>query len=145
MHQAISAHQWQRSLYQKDCAFAWYSYLNTKWRRDYTFLSQFWQEGTTLKFIAAYHLKSDGKTEVLNRTLKTYLRFYTLTNPNNGHIFFHGQSTGTTPDFKLQRTPFEILCGRYPPSLTCFNLGDTLVDSVALDLIARDEALHQLK
>jgi hypothetical protein len=118
--------------------------------RDYTFLSQFWQEllkqeGTTLKFITAYHPKSDGKTEVLNRTLKTYLRFYTLTNPNNGHIFFHGQNTGTTPDFKLQRTPFEILCGRYPPSLTCFNLGDTLVDSVALDLIARDEALHQLK
>ncbi|MCH81640.1 hypothetical protein A2U01_0002431 [Trifolium medium] len=61
------------------------------------------------------------------------------------HIFFHVQSTGTTPDFKLQRKPpFEIVCGRSPPSLTRFNPGDTLGDAAALGLIAMDEALHQL-
>ncbi|PNY15108.1 hypothetical protein L195_g011798 [Trifolium pratense] len=96
MHQAISAHQWQRSSSERLCIYM----------------------GTTLKFITAYHPKSDGE----NR-----------------------ESTGTTPDFKLQRTPFEIVCGRSPPTLTHFNRRDTLEDAVALDLIARDGALHQLK
>jgi len=46
--------------------------------RDRVFMSNFWQDlfklsGTTLKFSSGYCPKTDGQTEVVNRTLETYL------------------------------------------------------------------------
>nr|GEX58741.1 retrotransposon-related protein [Tanacetum cinerariifolium] len=54
--------------------------------RDSLFLSRFWQEifslqGSNLKFSFAYHQETNGQTEVVNRSLETYLRFFNAEQP----------------------------------------------------------------
>ena len=54
--------------------------------RDRVFTNQFWKElfamaGTTLKYNSSYHPETDGQTEVVNRSLETYLRCFAGTTP----------------------------------------------------------------
>jgi hypothetical protein len=54
--------------------------------RDPTFTSNFWTElfklqETSFNFSSAYHAQTDGKTEVVNRTLEMYLRCFAGNQP----------------------------------------------------------------
>ncbi|KAK7286582.1 hypothetical protein RJT34_21675 [Clitoria ternatea] len=120
--------------------------------RDPTFISHFWQElfrlqGTQLKMSTAYHPETDGQTEVLNRTLETYLRCFSSEQPKVWAEFIPWAEYWYNTSFQAsaQSTPFEIVYGRPPPSLTRFILGETLVEAVAQDLKNRDEAIIQLR
>ena len=120
--------------------------------RDPTFLSNFWQElfklqGTKLKMSTAYHPETDGQTEVLNCTVETYLRCFSSEQPKTWVDFIPWAEYWYNTSFHTaaQSTPFEIVYGRPPPTITRFIPGETLVEAVAQDLMDRDEALKQLK
>lgn len=95
----------------------------------------------------AYHLETDGQTEVLNRTLETYLRCFATEQPKVWAEFIPWAEYWYNTIFQAsaQYTPFEVVYGRPPPSLACFIPGEMLVQAVAQDLMDRDEALTQLK
>ena len=120
--------------------------------RDSTFLSLFWKElfklqGTTLRMSSAYHPETNGQTEVLNRTLETYLCCFSSEQPKMWVLFLPWAEYWYNTSFHgaTRCTPFEVVYGRPPPSLARFVPGETMVEAVAQDLMNRDEALTQLR
>lgn len=120
--------------------------------RDKIFLSRFWQEvftrsGTTLGMSTTYHPKSDGQTEVVNKTIEIYLRAMIHNNPRNWvellpwaehwyNTSFH-HSTGSSP--------FEIVYGRSPPALNPYSSGDSMVEAVDQELQRRQLIIKELR
>ena len=120
--------------------------------RDPTFMSHFWKElfrlqGTQLKMSSSYHPETDGQTEVLNRGLETYLRCFAIEQPKSWMNWLHWAEYwyNTTFHNSTKITPFEAVYGRPPPTLVHYLHGETIVEAVAADLRARDEALKQLQ
>lgn len=120
--------------------------------RDPIFMSHFWQElfklqGTHLKLSSAYHPESDGQTEVINRCLEMYLRCFSADQPKTWVTWLHWAEYwfNTTFHSATNRTPFEVVYGRKPPTIARWGLGETRVAAVQRELLDRDEALRQLK
>lgn len=100
--------------------------------RDPIFLSDLWRElfklqGTMLAHNSAYHLQTDGQTEMLNRYLEDYLRCFFAYNPRRWPEFlpwaewFYNTSWHST----IHMTPFEVVFGRAPPTLSDYIAGTT--------------------
>ncbi|KAI0523375.1 hypothetical protein KFK09_005770 [Dendrobium nobile] len=120
--------------------------------RDKVFLSQFWRElfrmqGTTLKRSTAYHPQTDGQTEVVNRSLETYLRCFASETPRKWAKWLPWAEYwyNTSYHSASQMTPFKVLYGRDPPHLVHYGKGHTPVSSVEQYLEERDQVLEELK
>ena len=120
--------------------------------RDPIFLSSFWQElfratGTKLKMSSAYHLETDGQTEVLNRCLQTYLRCFSSDRPKNWNrwLAWAEYSYNTSAHSASGTTPFEVVYGRLLPTLHNFLPGEIRSQAIVDSLRSRDEALALLK
>lgn len=120
--------------------------------RDPKFLNNFWTEihrlqGTTLSPSTSYHPQTDGQTEVLNKILEMYLRCFVGDVPSSWSSllpwaeFWYNTSYQTS----AQMTPFEVLYGRPPPSITRYIRGTTSNALVETQMVQRDELLLQLK
>jgi len=46
-------------------------------------------QGTQLKYNTAYHLETDGQTEVVNRPLESYLCYFVSDYPRRWYMFLH--------------------------------------------------------
>jgi hypothetical protein len=120
--------------------------------RDPIFMSSFWKElfklqGTKLKVSTAYHPETDGQTEVVNRCLETYLRCFIADQPKtwSNWLAWAEYWFNTSFNASTERTPYEVVYGRAPPTITRWVQGETRVEAVQKELVDRDEALKQLR
>jgi hypothetical protein len=116
------------------------------------FLSNFWKElfrihGTTLKYSSAYHPETDGQTEVVNRSLETYLRCFTSEQPRKWYKFLHLAEYwyNTTHHSAINMSPFQALYGRGPPTVLAYINGSTTVPDLDQTLEERQKILNTLK
>ncbi|MCI06286.1 putative Ty-3/Gypsy retrotransposon polyprotein, partial [Trifolium medium] len=120
--------------------------------RDRVFTSKFWRElfklnGTTLAFSSAYHPKSDGQTEVVNRILQTYLHCFACHSPKRWFQYLHLAEFWYNSSYQssLRMLPFEALYGRSPPSITSYIQGFTQIASFEDSLTQRDQLLGVIR
>ncbi|XP_058775850.1 uncharacterized protein LOC131650137 [Vicia villosa] len=120
--------------------------------RDPLFLSKFWKEfhklqGTTLKYSTAYHPETDGQTEVLNRSVETYLRCFASSQPRHWYKYLHLAEYwyNTSYHSAIKTTPFRALYGRDPPSISAHLAGSVQEPSVEAILQQHHDILQTLK
>ena len=120
--------------------------------RDRVFLSMFWKElfrlhGTSLKKSTAYHPQTDGQTEIVNRSLETYLRCFVGSHPRAWAkwIPWAEFSYNTSPHTSTKISPFKAVYGREPPHVTRAPKGITAVGSLEDMLQDRDAVLDDLQ
>nr|GEV63184.1 Ty3/gypsy retrotransposon protein [Tanacetum cinerariifolium]GEV63232.1 Ty3/gypsy retrotransposon protein [Tanacetum cinerariifolium] len=120
--------------------------------RDKIFTSSFWShifklQGTSLNMSSAYHLQSDGQSEVLNKCLELYLRCFVSDNPKAWIEFLPWAEFWYNTAFQtsIGVTPFKVVYGRDPPSAITRSFCDDTPDDVIEQLQKRDALLAQLK
>jgi hypothetical protein len=120
--------------------------------RDPIFLSQFWTEFFTLQGVAlnkstAYHPQTDGQTEIVNKSLETYLRCMCAEKPQAWSKWLSLAEWWYNTSFHsaIQSTPFEVVYGQPPPMNLPYLPGESTNLSVDRSLTAREEAIKLLK
>ncbi|XP_059295620.1 uncharacterized protein LOC132048955 [Lycium ferocissimum] len=120
--------------------------------RDPIFLSTFWQELFTLQGVqlhrsTAYHPQTDGQTEVLNRTLETYLRCFCSDCPTDwsNYLPLAEWWYNTTYHTAIRCTPYEVLYGQKPHIHLPYLAGESSCEMVDRSLTAREAIILLLK
>ncbi|XP_041025417.1 uncharacterized protein LOC121265821 [Juglans microcarpa x Juglans regia] len=98
--------------------------------QDRVFMSSFWKElfelqGSKLKASSSYHPQIDGQTEVVNRTLEQYLRCFCHEEQKKWGEYLSWAEYWYNISFhaSIQRSPFEVVYGRAPPTLVNYEKG----------------------
>lgn len=99
-----------------------------------------------MKRSTAYHPQTDGQSEVVNKSLETYLRCFASSQPRSWVSWLHWAEFcyNTSPHVSINMTPFKALYGRDPPHLMRVGRGQTPVDSLEALLQERDSLLNEL-
>ncbi|GJR93397.1 ty3-gypsy retrotransposon protein [Tanacetum coccineum] len=120
--------------------------------RDRVFLNHFWRElfklqGTNLKRSSSYHPQTDGQSEVVNRSVETYLRCFASDAPKKWARWLSWAEYwyNTSYHTSMNMTPFKVLYGRDPPHLIYYGSVPSPVFEVHRYLEERDCILKELK
>ncbi|WVY93547.1 hypothetical protein V8G54_032635 [Vigna mungo] len=98
-------------------------------------------------FSTAYHPRSDGQTEVVNRCLETYLRCMTGTHPSKSPQWLSSEEFWFNANYSssTKMSPFKALYGHDPLMLLKGSTIPSKVQSVNQLEQERDEVLRELK
>ena len=120
--------------------------------KDPVFTSNFWKElmrlqGVALAMSSSYHPKSDGQTEVVNKSLEHYLRAFAADKPNTWVEWLPLAKFWFNTNFhtSAKLSPFEALYGYPPPRVIDYVASTTRVGVVDLLLKDRQQLLALLK
>ncbi|KAL6575466.1 hypothetical protein OROMI_012751 [Orobanche minor] len=120
--------------------------------RDPIFLSSFWKElfksmGTKLRMSSAYHPETDGQSEVLNRCVEMYLRYFASERPKGWSKWLAWAEFAYNTGFQsgAGTTHFEVVYGRPPLVLIPFMPGEIRTQLLVDSLKERAEILGNLK
>ena len=120
--------------------------------RDPVFVSDFWKDffklhDVALRMSSGYHPQTDGQTEVVNRCLETYLRCFTTTQPKRWLFWLSWAefSYNTAYHSSTKITPFEVVYGQPPPTVTPYEPGTTRSANAGRSLAAKNKMLTLLK
>ncbi|GJU00390.1 putative mitochondrial protein [Tanacetum coccineum] len=120
--------------------------------RDKVFISHFWKSlfkvlKVQLYLSTSYHPQTDGRTEVVNRSLGCYLRCMTEERPKElvdwlalVEFWYNTNSHSFT-----KATPFEIVYGQPPPIHLPYVPGDSVVEAVDRSLQAIEQVYVKLQ
>ena len=115
-------------------------------------MSKFWQElfkllGTQLQLSTFYHPQIDGQTEVVNRSLQTYLRCMSAERPKDWSKWLPLIEWwyNTKYHTSTHSTPFAIVYGQPAPHHFPYLVGDSRVEAVDRTLQGRETAIKLLK
>ncbi|XP_074374544.1 uncharacterized protein LOC141714951 [Apium graveolens] len=115
------------------------------------FFITFWKElfklhGTALKKSTTYHPETDGQTEIMNKSLETYLRCFVGSKSRSwakwllrAEFYYN-----TSPHCSTKFSPFRLLYGRDPPHIIRLDRGHTHIDSLDEFLQELDAVLDEL-
>lgn len=120
--------------------------------RDPIFISEVWSElfslqGVSLNKSSAYHPQTDGQTEIVNKTLETYLRCICSEKATQWAQFLPLAEWwyNTSQQSSIQCTPYEVVYGQAPPLHLPYLPGESKSATVDRSLVAREEAMKLLK
>ncbi|GKV19875.1 hypothetical protein SLEP1_g30075 [Rubroshorea leprosula] len=120
--------------------------------QDTAFTSVFWRElfrlcQITLRMSSAYHLQTNGQTEVVNHCLETYLRSMCGIRPKEWVQWLPLAERWYNTNFHttFKATPFEVLYGQAPPFHIPHIPGDSRIAGVDRSLQAREAAYLKLQ
>ena len=120
--------------------------------RDKIFIRKFLQElfhllGAQLKLSTSYHPQMDGQTEMVNRSLQTYLRCMTVERPKDWSNWLPLAEWWYNTNFHsaIQSTPYTIVYGQPAPTHLPYLAGTSKVEAVDRTLQAREAAVKMLK
>lgn len=119
---------------------------------DSVFLSSFWKGlfslyGTKFLMSTAYHPQTDGKAEVVNRCLETYLRCMCGENSKEWSLWLPLAEWWYNTHFhsSLQLTPYEVVYNQPPPLHLPYLAGESMVEVVDRCLLKREMMINTLK
>jgi hypothetical protein len=120
--------------------------------RDPIFTGHFWTElfsclGTQLAHSSSYHPQSDGKTEIVNKCLEGYLRFFVSDKQAQWFKWLPLAEWWYNTSFHTatKMTPFMALYGYHPPSITSSLKEKSKVQAVEDHIENQQQVLQILK
>ncbi|XP_068648557.1 uncharacterized protein [Aristolochia californica] len=99
----------------------------------------FKMQGTKLVFSSAHHPQTDGQTEVVNKTIEMYLRYFV-----GDSLAWAEFCYNTSYHSALGTTPFNVVYGRDPPQILSYEPGSSKVSTLDQALSERDDILNQV-